>query len=39
MKQFIVKEIPKSNLEISNFEMREVEVPKPDSDEILIKNI
>ena len=39
MKQFIVKEIPKSNLEISNFEMREVDVPKPSSDEILVKNI
>ena len=39
MKQFIVREIPKNNLEISNFEMREVDVPKPSSDEILVKNI
>ena len=39
MKQFIVKEIPKNNLEISNFEMREVDVPKPSQDEILVKNI
>ena len=39
MKQFIVREIPKNNLEISNFEMREVDVPKPSADEILIKNI
>ena len=39
MKQFIVKEIPKNNLEISNFEMREVDVPKPSADEILVKNI
>ena len=39
MKQFIVKEIPKNNLEISNFEMREVDVPKPSEDEILVKNI
>ena len=39
MKQFIVREIPKSNLEISNFEMREVDVPKPSADEILVKNI
>ena len=39
MKQFIVKEIPKTNLEISNFEMQEVDIPKPSSDEILIKNI
>ena len=33
MKQFIVKEIPKTNLEISNFEMQEVDIPKPSSDE------
>ena len=39
MKQFIVREIPKNNLEISNFEMREVDVPKPSADEILVKNI
>ena len=39
MKQFIVREIPKNNLEISNFEMREVDVPKPSEDEILVKNI
>ena len=39
MKQFIVREIPKNNLEISNFEMREVGVPKPSADEILVKNI
>ena len=39
MKQFVVKEIPKTNLEISNFEMREVDVPKPSEDEILVKNI
>ena len=39
MKQYIVKEIPKNNLEISNFEMKEVDVPKPSSDEILVKNI
>lgn len=39
MKQFIVKEIPKNNLEISNFEMREVDVPKASEDEILVKNI
>ncbi len=39
MKQFIVKEIPKSNLEIANFHMQEVEIPKPSSDEILVKNI
>ena len=39
MKQFIVKEIPKNNLEISNFEMREVDVPKASADEILVKNI
>ena len=39
MKQFIVKEIPKSNLEISHFEMREVDVPNLSSDEILVKNI
>ena len=39
MKQFVVKEIPKTNLEISNFEMREVDVPKPSADEILVKNI
>ena len=39
MKQFIVKEIPKTNLEISNFEMQEVDIPKPSSDEILVKNI
>ena len=39
MKQFIVKEIPKNNLEISNFEMREVDVPKPAADEMLVKNI
>ena len=39
MKQFIVREIPKNNLEISNFEMREVNVPKPSADEILVKNI
>ena len=39
MKQFIVKEIPKSNLEISNFELQEVDIPKPSSDEILVKNI
>ena len=39
MKQFIVREIPKNNLEISNFEMREVDVPKPSTDEILVKNI
>ena len=39
MKQFIVREIPKNNLEISNFEMREVDVPKPSTDQILVKNI
>ena len=39
MKQFILREIPKNNLEISNFEMREVDVPKPSADEILVKNI
>ena len=39
MKQFIVKEIPKTNLEISNFEMQEVNIPEPSSDEILVKNI
>ena len=39
MKQFIVREIPRNNLEISNFEMREVDVPKPSADEILVKNI
>mgnify|MGYP007000067781 len=39
MKQFIVREIPKSNLDISHFEMREVEVPHRSSDEILVKNI
>ena len=39
MKQFIVREIPKNNLEISNFEIREVDVPKPSADEILVKNI
>ena len=39
MKQFIVRQIPKNNLEISNFEMREVDVPKPSADEILVKNI
>ena len=39
MKQFIVREIPKNTLEISNFEMREVDVPKPSADEILVKNI
>ena len=39
MKQFIVKEIPKTNLEISNFEMQEIDIPKPSSDEILVKNI
>ena len=39
MKQFVVKEIPKTNLEISNFEIREVDVPKPSADEILVKNI
>ncbi len=39
MKQFVVKEIPKTNLEISNFEMREVDVPKPSEDEMLVKNI
>ena len=39
MKQFIVREIPKNNLEISNFEMREVDIPKPSQDEILVKNI
>ena len=39
MKQFIVKEIPKNNLEISNFEIREVDVPKASADEILVKNI
>ena len=39
MKQFIVKDIPKTNLEISNFEMQEVDIPKPSSDEILVKNI
>ena len=39
MKQFIVREIPKNNLEISNFEMREVDVPKPSEDDILVKNI
>ena len=39
MKQFIVREIPKNNLEISNFEMREVDIPKPSTDEILVKNI
>ena len=39
MKQFIVKEIPKTNLEISNFEKQEVDIPKPSSDEILVKNI
>ena len=39
MKQFIVREIPKSNLDISHFEMREVEVPLRSSDEILVKNI
>ena len=39
MKQFIVREIPKNNLEISNFEMREVDVPKPSADELLVKNI
>ena len=36
MKQFIVKEIPRTNLEISNFEMQEVDIPKPSSDEILV---
>ena len=39
MKQFVVKEIPRNNLEISNFEMREVDVPKASEDEILVKNI
>ena len=39
MKQFIVKEIPKTNLAISNFEMQEVNIPKPSLDEILVKNI
>ena len=39
MKQFIVREIPKNNLEISNFEMREVDIPKPSADEMLVKNI
>ena len=39
MRQFIVKEIPRTNLEISNFEMQEVDIPKPSSNEILVKNI
>ena len=39
MKQFILKEAPDAKLEVSNFELQEVNVPNPGAGQVLIRNI
>ncbi|MDC3067936.1 NADP-dependent oxidoreductase [Paracoccaceae bacterium] len=39
MKQFILKEAPDAKLSVSNFELQEVELPKPEDGQVLVRNI
>ncbi len=39
MKHFILKEAPDAKLDISNFELQEVDVPKPEDGQVLVRNI
>ena len=39
MKQFILKEAPDAKLNISNFELQEVDLPKPEDGQVLVRNI
>ena len=39
MKQFILKEAPDAKLDVSNFELQEVDVPKPEDGQVLVRNI
>ena len=39
MKHFILKEAPDAKLDVSNFELQEVDVPKPEDGQVLVRNI
>ena len=39
MKQFILKDAPDGKLNISNFELQEVDLPKPGDGQVLVRNI
>ena len=39
MKQFILREAPDAKLNVSNFELQEVELPKPVDGQVLVRNI
>jgi len=39
MKQFILKEAPNAKLNVSNFELQEVDLPKPKDGQVLVRNI
>ena len=39
MKQFILKEAPDAKLHVSNFELQEVDLPKPEDGQVLVRNI
>ena len=39
MKHFILKEAPDAKLDVSNFELQEVDVPKPEHGQVLVRNI
>ena len=39
MKQFILKEAPEAKLNVSNFELQEVDLPKPEDGQVLVRNI
>lgn len=39
MKQFILKEAPDAKLNVSNFELQEVDLPKPEDGQVLVRNI
>ena len=39
MKHFILKEVPDAKLDISNFELQEVDIPIPGDGQVLVRNI
>ena len=39
MKQFILKDVPDAKLNVSNFELQEVDLPKPADGQVLVRNI